>query len=140
MPLWDHEPSSSREAIWTLLLVVVPWLGAGTYLIARGRSMNAWAMAESRREQALGQYIIQTATAAHREHRRRAREAGGAAGSGHHLSGGVPARHGGGTGPAARADRFDERRLARGPGTIWSRVMPCRRGATATGASERIPA
>ena len=45
----DHELSGWAKAAWALLLVVLPWLGALVYLIARGRSMN-----ERAREQAVG--------------------------------------------------------------------------------------
>jgi hypothetical protein len=36
----DHDLSGWGKARWTLSLIVVPWLGALTYLIVRGRPMN----------------------------------------------------------------------------------------------------
>lgn len=36
----DHELSGVAKALWTLFLIVIPWVGALAYLIARGRSMN----------------------------------------------------------------------------------------------------
>ena len=36
----DHELSGWAKAAWALFLIVLPWLGALVYLIARGRSMN----------------------------------------------------------------------------------------------------
>ena len=58
----DHELSGWGKALWTLFLVVLPWLGALVYLIARGRSMNERALAQTRRnEQAFGQYVRETA-------------------------------------------------------------------------------
>jgi len=45
----DHELSGWAKAAWVLFLVVLPWVGALVYLIARGRSMN-----ERAREQAVG--------------------------------------------------------------------------------------
>jgi hypothetical protein len=58
----DHEMSGWGKALWTLFLVVLPWLGALVYLIARGRSMNERARAQAQRhEQAFGQYIRETA-------------------------------------------------------------------------------
>jgi hypothetical protein len=58
----DHELSGWGKALWILLLVVVPWLGALVYLIARGRSMNERARAQAERnEQAFGQYVRETA-------------------------------------------------------------------------------
>lgn len=35
----DHTLSGWAKAGWTVLLIVLPWLGALIYLIARGRSM-----------------------------------------------------------------------------------------------------
>lgn len=58
----DHELSGWGKAFWTLFLVVLPWLGALIYLVARGRSMNERALAQARRnEQAFGQYVRETA-------------------------------------------------------------------------------
>jgi hypothetical protein len=58
----DHELSGWGKALWILFLVVVPWLGALVYLIARGRSMNERALARAQRnEQAFGQYVRETA-------------------------------------------------------------------------------
>jgi hypothetical protein len=60
----DHELSGWGKALWILVLVVVPWLGALVYLIARGRSMNERARAQAlRNEQAFGQYVRETAAA-----------------------------------------------------------------------------
>ena len=36
----DRELSGGGKALWTVLLVFLPWLGALVYLIARGNSMN----------------------------------------------------------------------------------------------------
>jgi hypothetical protein len=59
----DHELSGWGKALWGLFLIVVPWLGALVYLIARGRSMNERALAQSQRnEQAFGQYVRETAS------------------------------------------------------------------------------
>ncbi len=58
----DHELSGWGKALWTLFLIVVPWLGALVYLIARGRSMNERGLAQAQRnEQAFGQYVRETA-------------------------------------------------------------------------------
>jgi hypothetical protein len=59
----DHELSGWGKALWTLFLIVVPWLGALVYLIARGRSMNERARAQAQRnEQAFGAYVRETAS------------------------------------------------------------------------------
>jgi hypothetical protein len=58
----DHELSGWGKALWTLFLIVVPWLGALVYLIARGRSMNERGLAQAERnERAFGQYVRETA-------------------------------------------------------------------------------
>ena len=36
----DRELSGGEKAMWTFFLIIVPWLGALVYLIARGNSMN----------------------------------------------------------------------------------------------------
>jgi hypothetical protein len=36
----DHELNGGAKALWTLFIVVVPWLGALVYIFARGDSMN----------------------------------------------------------------------------------------------------
>jgi Short C-terminal domain/Phospholipase_D-nuclease N-terminal len=58
----DHELSGWGKAGWTLFLIVVPWVGALTYLIVRGRSMNERARAHAQRnEQRSRQYIQEVA-------------------------------------------------------------------------------
>jgi Phospholipase_D-nuclease N-terminal len=58
----DHELSGWGKALWTLFLIVAPWLGSLIYLIARGRSMNERALAKAQRdERAFGQYVRATA-------------------------------------------------------------------------------
>ena len=58
----DHRMSGWGKAGWTLFLIVVPWLGALVYLIARGRSMNERTVAqEQRSREAFDQYVRQTA-------------------------------------------------------------------------------
>jgi hypothetical protein len=58
----DHELSGWGKALWTLFLIILPWLGALIYLIARGRSMNERALAQAQRnERAFGQYVRETA-------------------------------------------------------------------------------
>ena len=36
----DRELGGGAKALWTLLLIFLPWLGALLYLIVRGKSMN----------------------------------------------------------------------------------------------------
>jgi hypothetical protein len=58
----DHELSGWGKALWTLFLVIVPWLGAIAYLIVRGRSMNERTLAQKQHnEQAFGQYVREAA-------------------------------------------------------------------------------
>jgi len=54
----DHELSGWGKALWVLFIIVVPWLGALVYLIARGRSMNERALAQAQRQdQVFRQYV-----------------------------------------------------------------------------------
>ena len=58
----DHELSGGGKALWTLFLVLVPWIGALAYLVARGRSMNERALADQQRsEEAFGNYVREAA-------------------------------------------------------------------------------
>src|SRR4051812_42123630 len=36
----DHTLSGGAKALWTLFIVVIPWLGALAYIFSRGDSMN----------------------------------------------------------------------------------------------------
>jgi hypothetical protein len=47
----DHELSGWSKALWTLFIVVIPWLGTLVYVIARGRAMNERALARARLEE-----------------------------------------------------------------------------------------
>jgi len=54
----DHELSGWGKALWSLFIIVLPWLGALVYLIARGRSMNERAREQAQRnDQAFRQYV-----------------------------------------------------------------------------------
>ena len=54
----DHELSGWGKALWALFIIVVPWLGALVYLIARGRSMNERTRAQAeRQDHAFRQYV-----------------------------------------------------------------------------------
>jgi uncharacterized membrane protein YcjF (UPF0283 family) len=54
----DHELSGWGKALWTLFIIVLPWLGALVYLIARGKSMNERALARAQsQDQAFQQYV-----------------------------------------------------------------------------------
>lgn len=58
----DHTLSGWGKAGWAILLVLVPWLGALIYLIARGRSMNERQMkAMADAQAAQDRYIKQVA-------------------------------------------------------------------------------
>ena len=60
----DHELSGWGKALWTVFLIVAPWVGALVYLIVRGRSINERALAQARRnEEAYGRYFEETARA-----------------------------------------------------------------------------
>ena len=58
----DHSLSGWAKAGWVLFIIVIPWLGALVYLIARGHSMNERAREQAgRQEQAFRQYVQQAA-------------------------------------------------------------------------------
>ena len=61
----DHEVSGWGKALWTIGLILVPFLGVFVYLIARGGSMHERAMnrqIEAKKE--FDNYVRETATAA----------------------------------------------------------------------------
>lgn len=58
----DHSLSGWAKAFWVLFIIIIPWLGALVYLIARGHSMNERAREQAgRQEQAFRQYVQQAA-------------------------------------------------------------------------------
>src|SRR3954451_16882129 len=59
----DHEMSGWGKAAWVLFLIVVPWLGALVYLIARGRSMNERAREQAARNERDFRSYVQHAAA-----------------------------------------------------------------------------
>ncbi len=59
----DHELSGWGKALWILFIIVIPWLGALVYLIARGRSMNERSLAQARhQDQAFRRYVQNAAS------------------------------------------------------------------------------
>jgi putative oligomerization/nucleic acid binding protein/phospholipase D-like protein len=59
----DHELSGWGKALWILFIIVIPWLGALVYLIARGRSMNERSLAQARhQDQAFRRYVQDAAS------------------------------------------------------------------------------
>jgi Phospholipase_D-nuclease N-terminal len=60
----DHSLSGWAKAAWILFLIVVPFLGALIYLIARGEGMRERALAQQQQAQKqLDAYVRQTAGA-----------------------------------------------------------------------------
>jgi hypothetical protein len=58
----DHSLSGWAKAAWVLFLIVVPFLGALIYLIARGEGMRERAMAQQQQaQQQFDSYVRQTA-------------------------------------------------------------------------------
>ena len=57
----DHELSGWGKALWALFIIVIPWLGALVYLIARGRSMNERTVAQSQRQDQAFRHYVQDA-------------------------------------------------------------------------------
>jgi hypothetical protein len=61
----DRELSGWGKAGWAVLLILVPWLGALIYLIARGRSMTERQIAEMSEMRAQQDEYIRQAAGAH---------------------------------------------------------------------------
>ena len=60
----DQELGGGAKALWTLFLIILPWLGALAYLIARGKSMNErTAQAAKANEAQFRSYVQETAGA-----------------------------------------------------------------------------
>jgi uncharacterized membrane protein YcjF (UPF0283 family) len=60
----DHEMSGFGKAAWTFFLIVLPFIGCLTYLIARGRSMNERALERARQQEMdLRRYVKDVAAA-----------------------------------------------------------------------------
>jgi hypothetical protein len=58
----DTELSGWGKAAWTFFIIVLPWLGALVYLIARGKSMNERALRHAAdQRQRFDQYVRETA-------------------------------------------------------------------------------
>ena len=54
----DDELSGAAKAAWCIFVILLPWLGVLTYLIARGRSMGERSAREAaRNEQAFRSYV-----------------------------------------------------------------------------------
>src|SRR3954452_12583811 len=61
----DPSVSGWGKAAWTVFLIVLPWLGALTYLIARGRSMNERSARRAReQDERMRQYVREAAGSA----------------------------------------------------------------------------
>ena len=58
----DRELGGVAKALWVVLLIVLPWIGAVAYLIARGNSMNERTREAAEAQQAqMRSYIRDTA-------------------------------------------------------------------------------
>ena len=57
----DHELSGWGKALWAMFIIVIPWLGALVYLIARGRSMNERTVAQAQRQDQAFRHYVQDA-------------------------------------------------------------------------------
>ena len=54
----DHELSGGAKALWTVFLIFIPWVGALTYLVVRGKSMNERSMRAAReRDEQMREYV-----------------------------------------------------------------------------------
>ena len=79
----SHDLSGWGKALWSLLIIFLPYLGVFVYLIVRGHKMSEHAIADAKaQEAAFQQYVRQTAGSGGST-ARRARAAGQAAPAGH---------------------------------------------------------
>jgi hypothetical protein len=60
----DSELSGWGKAGWTFFLIVIPWLGALVYLIARGRSMNERTMQRAAEQEERTRQFVRSAAPA----------------------------------------------------------------------------
>ena len=58
----DHKLSGWNKALWTLFIIVIPWLGTLVYVIARGRAMNERALARARLQEHDPRYVMPAPT------------------------------------------------------------------------------
>jgi len=57
----DRELDGGKKALWTVFLVFLPWIGAISYLIARGNSMNERARQVAQENEARMRAYVQDA-------------------------------------------------------------------------------
>ena len=60
----DSELSGGAKAMWTAFIVILPWLGAITYIFARGNSMNERALQARKDQQAQMRAFVQESAGA----------------------------------------------------------------------------
>ncbi len=60
----DRELSGGAKAMWTVFLIFLPWIGALSYLIARGESMNKRTAQAAQDQEAHFRSYVQSAAAA----------------------------------------------------------------------------
>ncbi len=58
----DHKLGGGAKALWVIFIILIPWLGALAYLIARGNSMNERSrQAAIDQQESMRAYVQQTA-------------------------------------------------------------------------------
>jgi len=57
----DHDLGGGGKALWTIFVILVPWLGVLVYLIARGGSMNERAIKDAQAQDAQMRAYVQDA-------------------------------------------------------------------------------
>ena len=73
----SHDLGGWGKALWSIFVLIVPFLGVFIYLIARGHGMQERDIKEAQaKEQAFRSYVQDAATTSGGRHRRRARQAG----------------------------------------------------------------
>ncbi len=97
----SHDLSGWGKALWSIFIIVLPYLGVFVYLIARGHRMGADAAADAAASEASFQKYVRETAGSH-EHRRRARAPQGPARPGGPRRRGVRPGQGQGAGLTVR--------------------------------------
>ena len=79
------------KALWSIFVIVLPYLGVFVYLIARGHKMQEHAVARAQAQDAAMRDYVRDVAGLEQQPDRRARAPGGATGQGRDQRGRVPA-------------------------------------------------
>ena len=90
----SHDLSGWGKALWTLFVIVLPYLGVFVYMIARGHKMNEHAQQAAQQQDAAMRSYVRNVAPSDGRHRRRDSPTREPARPGEHHRSGVPAGQG----------------------------------------------